>query len=50
MSEHMEPLREEIEAALAEEGSLTKQAFLKMLKFDSTMKESQRFSPLLLSR
>ena len=51
MPEYVQPLREEIEAALAEEGGVpTKKAFLKMSKLDSFMRESQRFNPLLLSK
>ncbi|KAA8909879.1 putative cytochrome P450 [Sphaerosporella brunnea] len=49
MPEYIEPLRDEIIQALREEnGKLTKQAFLKMPRLDSFMKESQRFNPLLL--
>lgn len=50
MPEYVQPLREEVQAALAEEGSFTKQAFLKMPKLDSFMKESQRFNPLVFRR
>ena len=50
MPEYVQPLREEIESALAAEGGLpTKKAFLRMSKLDSFMRESQRFNPLLLS-
>ena len=50
MPEYVQPLREEIESALAaESGMPTKKAFLKMSKLDSFMRESQRFNPLLLS-
>ena len=50
MPEYVQPLREEIESALAaERGIPTKKAFLKMSKLDSFMRESQRFNPLLLS-
>lgn len=44
--EYIEPLRQEIESVLAEEGSFTKTALNKLLKLDSFMKESQRFNPL----
>ena len=49
MPEYVEPLRQEIEEALAAEGGPTKKAFLKMPKLDSFMRESQRLNPLLLS-
>ncbi|MCJ1263410.1 hypothetical protein MMC22_003280 [Lobaria immixta] len=49
MPEYIAPLREEIEAVLAEYGSLNKAALMKLHKLDSVMKESQRFNPLLLS-
>ena len=49
MPEYVEPLRQEIEHALAEEGGPCKKAFLKMPKLDSFMRESQRLNPLLLS-
>lgn len=48
--EYVQPLREEMEETLAEEGSLTKKAFVKMTKLDSILKESQRFNPLLLRK
>ncbi|KAG6988956.1 ent-kaurene oxidase [Physcia stellaris] len=48
MPEYVEPLRQEIEEALAAEGGPTKKAFLKMPKLDSFMRESQRLNPLLL--
>ena len=50
MPEYFEPLRQEIEQALAEEGGPSKKAFLKMPKLDSFMRESQRLNPLLLSQ
>lgn len=50
MPEYVQPLREEIQAALAGEDSFTKQAFLKMPKLDSFMKESQRFNPLVFGK
>lgn len=52
--EFIEPLREEIEQVIAEDGdeidgsgstNLKKQSFAKLKKLDSFMKESQRFSP-----
>lgn len=50
MPEYVQPLREEIESALAAEGGMpTRKAFLMMSKLDSFMRESQRFNPLLLS-
>ena len=50
MPEYVQPLREEIGTALADEGGLpTKKAFQRMSKLDSFMRESQRFNPLLLS-
>ena len=49
MPDYIEPLREEIQEALAGEGSPTKKALLKMPKLDSFMRESQRLNPLLLS-
>ena len=47
--EYIEPLREEIVAMLREEGSFTKAGLSKLVKMDSFMKESQRFSPLVFS-
>lgn len=44
--EYIEPLRQEIESVLEEEGSFTKAALNKLVKLDSFMKESQRFNPL----
>ncbi|KAL8648734.1 MAG: hypothetical protein Q9226_005872 [Calogaya cf. arnoldii] len=44
--EYIQPLRDEIEAVLAEEGSFTKAAYNKLVKLDSFMKESQRYNPL----
>lgn len=49
MPEYVEPLREEIQEAVAAEGGFSKKSFLKMSKLDSFMRESQRFNPLLLS-
>lgn len=48
--EYVNPLREEIEAMLAEEGSFTKAGINKLEKLDSFMKESNRFSPLVFSK
>jgi len=48
--EYFAPLRDEMEANIAGDGSIPKTAFPKLLKLDSIMKESQRFSPLLLSK
>ena len=50
MPEYVEPLRQEIEQALAEESVPTKKSLLKMPKLDSFMRESQRLNPLLLSK
>ena len=49
MPQYIEPLREEVQATLAEHGSFTYRALLQMELMDSFMKESQRFNPLLLS-
>ena len=49
MPQYINPLREEIQASLAETGSFTKQSLLQLEKMDSFMKESQRFNPLFLS-
>ncbi|KAI0146311.1 cytochrome P450 monooxygenase [Xylariaceae sp. FL1272] len=46
--EYIQPLREEYEKVLDSEGRINKQGYLQMPKLDSIMKESQRFSPLLL--
>ena len=48
MPQYIEPLREEVQATLAEHGSFTYRALLQMEMMDSFMKESQRFNPLLL--
>ncbi|KAJ5674732.1 cytochrome P450 [Penicillium maclennaniae] len=48
MPEYIEPLREEVVAALGPEGMISKQGFHELSKLDSIMKESQRFNPLLL--
>lgn len=48
--QYIEPLRREIENMLAEEGSFTKAGFIKLVKLDSFMKESQRFNPLSLRK
>ena len=56
--EYIQPLREEIEAVIAEDGQdvdgegfkkLKKQSFPKLRKLDSFLKETQRFSPAGLS-
>ncbi|KAL8737130.1 MAG: hypothetical protein Q9181_002001 [Wetmoreana brouardii] len=44
--DYIQPLRDEIESVLAEEGSFIKIAFNKLVKLDSFMKESQRYNPL----
>lgn len=47
--EYIEPLRNEMEDVLRDEGELfTKRALNKLVKLDSFMKESQRFNPLSL--
>lgn len=49
--EYIAPLREEIESVMEEYGALnSKRGLSKLVKLDSFMKESQRFSPLLLSK
>lgn len=45
MPEYVEPLREEIQEAMAAEGGFSKKTFLKMSRLDSVMRESQRFNP-----
>lgn len=47
--EFIEPLREEALSATGKDGVIDKSGFLRMVKMDSFMKESQRFNPLLLS-
>lgn len=49
MPEYIEPLRREMETAMTPDGVIEKQGFVKLVKLDSIMKESQRFNPLLLS-
>lgn len=44
--EYIEPLREEIKAVLAEDGSLKKTSLLKLKLMDSVIKESQRINPV----
>ncbi|KAL3417253.1 cytochrome P450 [Phlyctema vagabunda] len=44
------PLRNEIRMVTDGNGMISKPGFLKMVKMDSFMKESQRFNPLLLSK
>ncbi|KAK1657956.1 cytochrome P450, partial [Colletotrichum godetiae] len=46
--ENIEILREEVESLTDSNDLVTKSGFLKMVKMDSFMKESQRFNPLLL--
>lgn len=43
--EYLEPLREEVQQALAEEGGWNKATPARLVKMDSFMKESQRFHP-----
>ena len=50
MPEYIEPLRREMETAMTADGMIDKQGFVKLVKLDSIMKESQRFNPLLLSK
>ena len=50
MPEYVEPLRNEMEENLAQDGTVKKTAFVKLTKLDSIMKESQRHNPLLLSK
>lgn len=49
MPEYIQPLRNETNSVLEEDGLIGKKGFLQMPKMDSIMKESQRFNPLLLS-
>ncbi|KAH7141617.1 putative cytochrome P450 [Dactylonectria macrodidyma] len=46
--EIIEPLRTEVDSVCSPSGQIDKHGFLKMVKMDSVMKESQRFNPLLL--
>ncbi|KXH53727.1 cytochrome P450 [Colletotrichum nymphaeae SA-01] len=46
--EIIETLRNEVESLTSDDDLITKSGFLKMVKMDSFMKESQRFNPLLL--
>ncbi|KAL9051535.1 MAG: hypothetical protein Q9162_005964 [Coniocarpon cinnabarinum] len=48
-AEYIEPLRTEARKVLDEEGQWNRNALEKLVKLDSFMIESQRFSPLLLS-
>lgn len=50
MPQYIEPLRDEVQATLAEHGSFTDRALLQLELMDSFIKESQRFNPLLLSK
>ena len=43
--ECLEPLREEIESVMTEQGPINKQSLTKLRKLDSFMKESQRMNP-----
>lgn len=47
--ELLQPLREEIETLLKEEGGWTKNALAKMWKLDSFLRESQRHNGVNLS-
>ena len=44
--EYMKPMREEVEAVLADEGGWSKAALQKMRKVDSFLKECQRYEGL----
>ncbi|KAJ0120940.1 cytochrome P450 [Diaporthe amygdali] len=46
--EFIEPLRQEVDSVIGRDDLIDKSGFLKMVKMDSFMKESQRFNPLLL--
>jgi cytochrome P450 len=48
MPEYIQPLRQEIEANIDENGMVSRQGFQAMTKMDSIIKESQRLNPLLL--
>ena len=48
--EYIEPLREEIKAVLAEDGSLMKTSLLKLKLMDSVIKESQRINPVSIGK
>lgn len=48
--EYIQPLRDEIAAVLAEDGTLKKTSLLKLKLMDSVMKESQRTHPVSLSK
>ncbi len=48
--EYIEPLREEVAEMSRAEGSFTKAGLAKLVKMDSFMKESQRFSPLVFGK
>lgn len=47
--EYMQPLRDEIRAVVAEDGTLKKTSLLKLKLMDSVMKETQRMSPVSMS-
>lgn len=48
--EYVDPLREEIKAVLAEDGSLKKTSLLKLKLMDSVIKESQRVNPVSIGK
>lgn len=48
--QYIEPLREEVEASVGEDGIITKQTLTKLRKMDSFMRESQRMNPLNLGK
>lgn len=50
MPEYVEPLTEEITRVLAEEGGFNMKAIQKMTKVDSFFRETQRLTPLLMSK
>jgi hypothetical protein len=45
--EYVEPLREEIQSVMSEEGIWTKKRVIKMRKLDSFIKESMRMHPFV---
>lgn len=48
--ECIRPLRDEVIDIMKQDGAFTKPSIAKMVKMDSFMKESQRFSPLVFSK
>jgi hypothetical protein len=48
--EYLQPLREEIRTAIADNGSITTRALQQMEKLDSYMKETMRFYPAGFSK